>query len=282
MITILRAGAYISLVDKGRFGYQKYGVPISGAMDRHSAIAANVLLNNHNDEALLELYMPGHRLQFSNKAKIAITGADANIYLDDRTITSNQTHIIESGSKLSIGNFNKGAYIYIAVEGGLESKKILGSRSPLSNMYSRQLRTGDTIQTCLSNKVQASNSLIAPMNIDCKSKISARPGPEWDLLDQEAQMAITKSEYSISQQSNRMGYRLMGNPLSQKNISIYSSPVMPGTVQLLPSGAPLILMRDCQTTGGYPRILQITPDSLNQLAQRRPGQNVEFDVINGL
>ena len=131
MITILRTGTDIAIVDQGRYGYRRYGVPSSGAMDIQSASSANALVGNDQDQALLEFYMPGHQILFSSPTTIAITGADAELLVDDTPILNNQAYHINPDSILSIGKITKGAYVYMAVKGGVVSQKLLGSSSPL-------------------------------------------------------------------------------------------------------------------------------------------------------
>ena len=280
MITILRAGTYITIVDRGRYGYRRYGVPTSGGMDKHSATVANTLVSNNPDDALLELYMPGHRLQFSSGASIALAGAEASIEIDNAEIQTNKVYQIQPGSVLAIGKFRKGSYIYLAIKGGIESQLILNSRSPLSTIFPRQLRTGDTLNIGSSKNKRDLNVHISPLNINYNQMIQVRPGPEWHLLAEEDKNIITSTVYDISNQSNRMGFRLEGQKTTNTYAGILSSGVMPGTVQLLPNGLPIILMRECQTTGGYMRTLQILPDSMNQLAQRGPRQQVKFEIID--
>lgn len=281
MIKILRVGTNITVVDQGRYGYLRYGVPFSGAMDKLSAAVANALVGNDQNQALLEFYMPGHKIQFSSSTTIALTGANAHFLINDSPILSNQAYLVDENSILSIGKLTSGAYVYMAVKGGIQSRKILGSRSPLPSSRHPTLKTGDTIPIGRNISQLESNVRISPIKIDTHQAIMARPGPEWQLLSKKATILLRASSYTISQQSNRMGFRMEGPSIQDNITGILSSGVTPGTVQLLPSGLPLILMRDCQTTGGYLRILQITPKSLNQLAQRAPGQQVIFDVING-
>ncbi|MFT6811086.1 MAG: biotin-dependent carboxylase-like uncharacterized protein [Saprospiraceae bacterium] len=278
MIKVLRAGTYITLVDRGRYGYRRYGVPTSGPMDMQSATVANTLLSNSPEDALLELYMPGHRLQFSSSATIALAGAEASIELDNILIETNQVYKVKSGSILSIGKFRKGSYLYLAIKGGIESQIVLNSRSPLSTIFPRQIRTGDTLSINELKNPISTNVHIAPLRIDYNGAIQVRPGPEWHLLSDKDKDIITSTQYVISNQSNRMGFRMEGLKTRDTYSGILSSGVMPGTVQLLPSGLPLILMRECQTTGGYMRILQIASDSINQLAQRSPDLKVIFNV----
>lgn len=280
MIEIIRHGSQATIVDMGRYNLRRYGVPISGAMDRTSAFRANSLLSNSLNAALLELYQPGHELFFHQRTMIALAGSEADIYLDDKRIYSDHIYKINKNTRLSIGRMTRGCRIYLAVRGGICSQAILGSRSPIPGFLNRHLYKGDKIPITTYTAIPELTSSIAPIDIQISKALTCYIGPEWNNLTSSSRQHLLTQEYTIDPKSDRMGYRIKGNPLQNNIDEIYSSPVMPGTVQLLPSGLPLILMRECQTTGGYPRILQLTEDGINQAAQRKPGDPIQFQLIH--
>ena len=278
MIEVIRSGGRVCIVDRGRYYYRKYGVSISGAMDLHSAFRANSLLHNKMDDALLEISMPGHEFQFHARTIIGLSGASGDITLDEKPIYSENAYRIVEGAVLRIGALHKGCRVYLAVPGGIQSSLILGSRSPIPGYLDRVLSPGDRVNIPPFDQVISKTAVIKPLEIDKNKSIQCTIGPEWYLLSGDQQRKILENQYSIDHKSDRMGYRLVGEPIKETGMSIYSSCVIPGTVQLLPSGLPLILMRDCQTTGGYPRILQISNEDINQVAQRRFGQEITFHL----
>ncbi len=280
MIEILRSGSHICIVDIGREGYQNYGTPVSGAMDMVSLARANSLLGNKMNDGILELYFSGHQIQFHCNTHIALAGATADLTLGDKNIYIDQVIKVNKGDILSIGAMSKGCRLYIAIAQGIESTTLLGSKSPLSGYTKEQIKKGDKISiksTPLALKKFATRSAL---NIDRTKKIQCTVGPEWHKLSKLQQEAILSNTYVINHQSDRMGYRLDGPSLDIDPFQILSSPVMTGTIQLLPNGLPLILMRECQTTGGYPRILQVLSYDINQLAQRKPQDEVQFELTD--
>ncbi len=279
MIEVIRKGGEIRIVDMGRYGYREYGVPISGAMDLRSAARANSLLHNPVSFAVLELTSPGHELNFMHDTTIGITGAEGNIRVNSNKIYTDNVYQISGHSRLTIGTLSKGYRLYIAVQGGIKSSTILGSQSPIPGLLNRSLRKGDRVELSRSDLYPSISSSITALHIETKRKLGCYPGPEWFHLDRHNQSALLDNAYYIDNKSNRMGYRLNGIPIISDIVEIFSSSVMPGTVQLLPNGLPLILMRDCQTTGGYPRILQVCEEDINQLAQRRVGNQVQFSLL---
>ncbi len=279
MIEILRTGSHMCIVDRGRFGLRKYGVPTSGSMDQASAAVANSIVGNDMSAAVLELYMPGHQLKFHCDTYIALSGARTQLQLDNRNIYTDSIIKITKGQVLSVGSMTKGCRLYLATYQGIQTAEFLKSKSPLTGSYDRSLHKGDQIK--ILNHPQfpvQKNSNIVPIKIELQKEITAYPGPEWHKLSKGDQKKILSTTYMIDYKSDRMGYRLNGTAIKGDIEEIFSSPVMPGTIQLLPSGLPLILMRDCQTTGGYPRILQVTESDINQLSQRRPGDEVNFQL----
>lgn len=278
MIKVIDPGFYTSIQDKGRFGFQNYGVPVSGCMDENSAKIANQILRNLTSSALLELTMTGCSLEFKKDTIIAVTGSDMNAKLNGSSIQMYNKIDVKKGDLLSFGRFEYGFRTYIAFQGGIKSEKVMKSRS-MYNGITKSFKIQKNDKIVLNNSINKSRStnqekiqkLILSDNIECYK------GPEFHKLSKENKENLLKKQFSISNNHNRMGYIL--NEKIKNNIKpIITSHVMPGTVQLTPGGKIIILMRDCQTTGGYPRILQLTNSAINILSQKRTNSEIKFNI----
>ena len=278
MIEILKAGLYDSIQDLGRFSYQQYGVPISGAMDQYSAKLANSILGNEQNEAILEFTLIGPKLKFHSDTVICLTGMKCRAKLNEQAIENNTFVIVKKDDVLSFGSRVIGCRGYLAVLGGFQSEKVMKSRSFYKFITEKhRLKTADTLQILnLPLKTKASNAILkTPRSHFELVEIKVMKGVEFELLSADQQYQLFDKEFTISKDSNRMAYQLderFENTLEP----IITAPVLPGTIQLTPSGQLMLLMRDCQTTGGYPRLLQLSEMAINQLSQKIPGQKFRF------
>ncbi|WP_445747536.1 5-oxoprolinase subunit C family protein [Polaribacter sp.] len=281
MIKVLNPGFFTTIQDKGRLGFAAFGVPISGVMDSFSADFANIILNNSLDDALLEITFGGCSLQFLEKTIICISGADFSPTLNQIKISLNTKIEVQKNDVLTFGKRNFGAYAYLAVKGGFQSEIKLHSRSFFQNITKIHLLKKGDLLPILSNhqEISFSNSSIKFPNYHFDSKeISCYRGPEFELLNEYQKKLLCENSFTISKDINRIGYKLeelMENSLPQ----ILTSAVFPGTVQLTPSGKLIVLMRDCQVTGGYPRILQLSEKSINQFAQKSTNDTFRFSLL---
>ena len=279
MIKVIQTGLFTTIQDGGRHGYRNIGIPTSGFMDQENAWAANIIVDNDREESLFEITLTGPTLIFNGNYVISITGGDFNPLINELPVKMYQPINVKLGDTLKINNTKNGARCYLAISGGIDVKSIFGSKSFFSNISeSYYLRKGDEIK--ISNN---SNSKILKNNkfkFKLKKSMDVFKGPEFDLLSIKVKKMLFKNEFTIRTNS-RMGYNL--EEKVQIGIkSIISSPVMPGTIQLTPSGKMIILHRDCQTTGGYPRILQLNKSSLNHLSQIKSNEKIKFSLINSL
>ena len=286
-IEVIKPGLYTTIQDKGRYHYRHWGVPIGGAMDQHSLRFVNACLGNSPDEAVIEVTMIGPELRFHGSALICISGADVEIFLDSEIVPMNKVLLVRSGQTLKYGRFLNGCRSYIGIMGGFEIAPVLGSLSPMEDTHLRPFQKTDRLPLKLYQETNEDFKLldfrfhhsIRPAKIDSSAAIRVSWGPEWNWLSDNARTLLSNAAFTISAHADRMGYRLKGPDLERDHSEeLLSSAVMPGTVQLLPDGQLVILMRSCQTTGGYPRILQTDEESINLLAQRRPGEQVKFRV----
>ena len=277
MIKVIQPGLFTTIQDGGRHGYRNIGIPTSGFMDKESAWAANNIVDNDREESLIEITLKGPTLLFDNNYTISITGGDFNPLINDMPIKMYESINVKLGDTLKINNTKNGARCYLAISGGIDVKSIFGSKSFLSNISeSYYLRKGDEIRISdnSNNKILKKKKLKFKLN----RSMEVFKGPEFDLLSIKVKNMLFKNKFTIRTNS-RMAYNL--EEKVQIGIkSIISSPVLPGSVQLTPSGKMIILHRDCQTTGGYPRILQLNKSSLNHLSQIKSNEKIKFSLIN--
>jgi len=282
-VTVIKPGIYSTIQDAGRSKYQSFGVPISGAMDQTAYYTANALAGNQENAACIECTMGGLQLQFKKNAVIAITGAGA-AFINGQLIKSWQPLSVSKNDVLEIRYSNDGLRTYIAVKGGFGIIAIMNSRSvyakagigaPLKK--EQGLQFGNLLSM---TPKRITESLSVPVyNSDALIRII--PGPENDWMTPESATEIFSRSFSLSNQCDRMGYQLKAEPLSlRENKDLLSTAVTKGTVQLTPSGQLIILMSDCQTTGGYPRVAQVASVDLPVLAQLKPGDSIRFGNIS--
>ena len=278
MIRVLKAGFYSSIQDRGRVGFASNGVPISGVMDSYSADLANSILNNSLKDALLEITFGGCKLEFLSTTFICISGGDFSAKINDKLIPLNSRIKIFKNDVLSFGKINFGVRCYLAVKGGFLTEKILESRSFYQDITNNALvKKNDVLPiSTFKNDLEMSNSTIKILESHFTSEeINCCKGPEFELLNKHQKEQLQNQKFTISNDNNRMGTRL--NEVVENNFpSILTSSVLPGTVQLTPSGKLIILMRDCQVTGGYPRILQLTEESINRISQKTLKKSILF------
>lgn len=280
MIRVLKPGLWSSIQDKGRLGYRAIGIPVSGVMDSNSANLANSLVENPLNAAVIEFTAMGPELYFEKNTTIAITGASFGILLNDQEMLLNTPIPIKSGSTLQFTPPKKGWRGYLAVKGGFEKQDVLRSKSMYAGITKNEKISKNDILLIQnsSETLNTNKKIFSPLNFDSNT-IEAYKGPEYDLLDDQIKNNLAETKFNIHQNSNRMAIQLSG--LGEVAIdSILTVPVQPGIVQITPSGMLLVLMRDAQTTGGYPRIFQLTKKSISCLAQKRPMELIYFNIID--
>lgn len=282
MIKVLKSGLHTSIQDLGRFGYRKLGVPVSGAMDNISASFANALLNNQKNDALLEMTLQGPELLFTSTTNIVITGAEMSPNLNGEGILNYRVYQVNDGDILTFGELNKGLRAYLAVQGGLNSEEVMNSRSFYEDITNQaSIQNNDIIE--FNDQINEMENHVSNIKSEFQfyetDIIEVFKGPDFELFSSDEQKQIISNSYTISKDNNRMGYQL--EELSVKHSkSIITSPVLPGTVQLTPAGKLIILLKDAQTTGGYPRVLQLTKKSISILAQKKIYDKLDFDLLN--
>lgn len=288
-IKVLKAGLLTTIQDAGRYGYRKDGIIVAGAMDVHALKLGNLLVGNTGGEAGIECTLMGPLLIFEEDQLMAITGADLSAEVDGIPVPMWRPVYVHKGAVLSFGQARSGCRTYLTIHGGFDLPQVLGSystylRAGFGGLEGRALKTGDLIAF-----KSAAPELPARFNWSLSPKMYQRSqdevirvvkGPEFDDFHEKSIAAIFTEQFKISKEADRMGYRLEGTPLKlRKKEEMLSSAVAFGTVQVTAEGNPIVLMADHQTTGGYPRILQVASVDLGKLAQFQTADLLSFELI---
>ncbi|MDF4203335.1 biotin-dependent carboxyltransferase family protein [Maribacter sp. SA7] len=279
MLKILKAGFYTTIQDAGRFDYRNKGVPVSGVMDEISVFKINSLLENEESAAVLEITMTGPTLIFEKETYIALGGAKMSATLNNLPIQNYKVYTIEKGDILSFGKLEKGFRSYLAVKGGFTSEEVLGSRSfyqPITK-YNR-LTDNDAVSFSVQQDFQPKISEIKVDSFLNESVLEVNKAPEFDILTDKQLEEIFSRTFTVAHENNRMAYQL-SETIQPHTVSMLTSATIPGTVQLTPAGKLIVLMKDGQTTGGYPRAVQLTDKAICILAQKKGGDSVSFKLV---
>lgn len=281
IIKVIKPGFYTTIQDLGRFGYREFGVPTSGVMDVLSAKFANTIIGNSENDAVFEITLTGPKLKFNIDTHICITGANISPCVNNHLVNMYKPISIKSGDVLTFGKLLNGCRAYLAVLGGCRTNIYMNSRSYYSTLTGKhKIEKEDEIKIEPSALIsQKTYSKIKPdLSLFNTKALIAFKGPEYHLLSKKHQDILIKSEFSVSKFNNRMGYQIE-ETLENNLPSILTSPVLPGTVQLTPSGRLIVLMKDGQTTGGYPRVLQLKEEAINVLGQKKAGDFITFTLL---
>ena len=278
MLKVLKSGFYTTLQDEGRFGYRDKGVPVSGVMDVSVVRNANILLENDHDAAVLEITMTGPTLQFERDTYIALAGAEFATTLNNEPISNNKVHKVKAGDILSYGRLINGFRAYLAIKNGFKTKEVLGSRSQYYPITKRgSLKDHEELKYDPYIDFEPKISELKVKSLLDEKVLEVSKGPEFKLLDDVQLENIFIKEFTVAKEYNRMGYQF-NEKIKGHDWSMLTSATLPGTVQLTPSGKLIVLMKDGQTTGGYPRILQLRDKAISILAQKKLGDKVTFKL----
>lgn len=280
---VLDAGFGLAIQDQGRTGWRRFGVPGSGVMDRHAAAWANRLLENPADAPVLEITLQGTRLMALEDTWIALTGAPATA-----NVPVWQTVPLAAGERVEIKQCRAGVWSYLAVPGGFDAPKILGSRSDYTRAgLGRVIRAGDRLRRTGSHEFRLPPGVAsrrAPLreqrDLAQPPRLKVWPGPQFALLSEADRVSFFGQTWIVGAQSNRVGYRLAGEALALGERPIVSEAVRPGSIQVPANGQPIVTMRDGPTVGGYPKLGVIDPNDLDWLAQCRPGLGITFQLAS--
>lgn len=289
MLSILSSGIFSSIQDLGREGFRQEGVSQSGALDPLSLQLANRLVGNPVDAAAVEVMLGQLQVRFEQPCWIALTGADCFASLDGRTVYCGWRVPVHAGQVLSLKVARSGLCAYLAVAGGIDVPLLMGSRATdiqagLGGYQGRPLRAGDSLSVIQDRRGDMRRQDWHAMGILLPTpspQLRCVPGPEWEQFTPVAQHYFVRGSWQITPTSNRMGFRLKGESLAlQEPLELPSSGVFPGVIQVPPSGQPIILGAEGQSTGGYPRIGVVIRSDLWKLGQLRPGQYVYFNMVS--
>ena len=290
-IFVEKPGILTTVQDLGRSGYRRFGINPGGVMDRTAARLINILVGNPETEAVLEMHFPAPKLVFESSALFAVGGADLAPRLNSDPIENWRQYRVRKGDRLKFTGRVSGSRAYLAIHGGLKIEKWLNSSATnltaaIGGFEGRKLETGDRIK--FNNRsangndpftARISHTLIPHYSRFPTVRIIA--GAEFDELGQDDRKLLLKQDFVISNQSNRMGFRLTGEPIAlAKPREMISSAVSFGTIQMLPDGQLIVLMADHQTAGGYPRIAHVISRDLPLMGQLGAGDKVAFHLVD--
>jgi antagonist of KipI len=281
-------GMFATVQDLGRPGRRSSGVPPGGAMDRYALAAANRLVGNAENTAVLECALSGPTLTALRSCLLAVTGADFGLTLNGVPAPDWTSVFLMSGDRLAFTGRRFGARVYIAVAGGLHADRWLGSASTYllvgkGGVHGRSLKAGDE----LSLAGEAPRPAVAGRCLPVGRRptyaripeLSAIPGPHSGMLTARSRRVLLGEEWTVSRDADRMGYRLEGDALEVKGDELVSFGLAMGCVQVPPAGQPILLMADHQTAGGYPVVLGVSRSDLPLAAQLLPGEHLRFREV---
>jgi biotin-dependent carboxylase-like uncharacterized protein len=284
----------------GRDGFLRYGVGTSGAMDRVALAVGNILLGNPENAAAIEIPLFPFQVRFLDDTAFALTGADTSARIDDQAIPPWWARAARKGQVLTLNAPGHGARCYLSLAGGVDVPVVLGSRSTqlrgeFGGHFGRTLRQGDVIKTDISCGRHAAfaESPLANFGVEppeftlplgdpesttqAQTLVRVLPAAEYDYYEDASLESFWRQDWKITAQSDRYGYRLAGEALVPRQaLEQRSHGLVPGVIQVPPSGQPIIQLRDAQPTGGYPKIGTVIEADLWRLGQARPGSRLRF------
>lgn len=304
-LNVVRGGILSSVQDLGRWGFQRFGVPVGGAMDEFSHRLANLLVGNDEADAAVEITLVGPAFTLTDDTLLAVCGGDFEPQVNGERLPRARPVMVKAGATLDFGRCKRGCRAYLAVSGGFQVEPVLGSRSTFlrggfGGYHGRALKRGDVLETRetdpalypgLRERLRLSLAASAHPPWAATERVELlSPGPyairfvrgrHWECFDDDALARFQASEYRVGAQSDRQGYRLVGPPLLLKEpINMISEGVTFGTIQVPPDGEPIVLMASRQTTGGYPRLGEVVSADLPLLAQLPPGAGIRFQSVS--
>jgi len=278
-------GLLTTVQDLGREGFGPLGVSPSGAADPVALRLANLLVGNEASTAALEMTLMGGTFVFTEGAVITLTGADFGATLNGRSVEMWMQQAVQPGARLALGSTKNFARSYLAVAGGIRVTPFLGSASThllsgLGGHEGRALRKGDVLQLGTPDtkihKRRISPAVLS--RLEPGKVLRVTEGPQSDQFSEEAKQFFFRAMFRMSEDSDRMGLRLEGPALAAKKAGEMITEGVPlGAIQVTPSGQPIVLFVEQQTTGGYPKIANVIGADLHHLGQLRPRDEIRFE-----
>lgn len=282
-LKVLRAGPQLCVQDLGRTGSMAAGLSPGGAADRIAMAEGAALLGHDLSCAAIEMAGFGGSFEVTEPLRVALTGAPMQASLDGRPLAWNASHRLEPGTQLVINGTRVGTYGYLHVAGGVQVPQVLGSRaSHLASKIGGVLQDGDVLPLG-ADPARSANGLVLP-HIDrfAGGVVRVLPSVHTERFSDETVARFEATSFARTPKGNRQGCELAfdGAPFASENaLSILSEPMVSGDIQMTGEGYPFVLLPECQTTGGYPRIATVLPDDLPIVAQARPGDPLRFRFI---
>lgn len=283
-LEVVHPGIQTTIQDLGRTGFMKYGTPASGAADRFSARVANWLVGNPAGAAVLEITLFRLELLARNDLVIAITGGDLLPTVNGNSLPMWQTASIQKGERVLFRARRRGLRAYLAVKGGFQGPLFLGSRSVfVRGLMGDCLRAGDLLEVENPREISVPLRSLPPEmipSISASDPLRVILGPQEDRFTRRGIDTFLSSEYRVSSQSDRMGYRLEGPRIEHwRGADIISEPIARGAIQVPGDGLPILLLWDAQVSGGYTKIANLISADLDRLAQVMPGESLRFKAV---
>ncbi|MGM9539563.1 biotin-dependent carboxyltransferase family protein [Anaerovibrio sp.] len=309
-IRVVNGGMLTTVQDRGRYGYQASGMQVSGVMDMPSALLANALVGNEElsgEAAVLETTYLGPELEFRQDALAAVAGGMPDVLLDGVPVRPYSAIDVKAGQRLRVAAQKSGIRAYIAVSGGFATAKALGSRATnlklgLGGYMGRKLEAGDILPVgtpggyaakALSGRAGlrkvpesyvdtlVNRGVAAGADGGKIRQIRVIPGPQEDYFSQSSIDGFAASVYTVSNDSDRMGYRLQGLAIEKsRQQDLITDGIAFGSIQIPPDGQPIVMLADHQTTGGYPKLATVATVDLPLMAQSMPGDSLQFRIIS--
>lgn len=283
-LTVHSVGPGLTIQDLGRQGWKAQGLSTGGATDRLALFEAAALLDTKPTQAVIEMMGFGGTFSTDATTRIALTGAQMQADIDGVPIAANQTHILRVGAKLTIGGAKAGVYGYLAFAGGITTAPIMDSRAThLTAGIGKLLNAGDALPIGKDPDLLRPPQKLTPDDRFSGGTIRIMPGPQSDFFTDETRDHFTQTAFRRSPRGNRQGIRLdydgTGFPIAGGR-NIVSDLIVPGDIQMTGDGVPYVLLAECQTIGGYPRIGSVIPADLPKIAQAAPGTPLNFAFLN--
>jgi allophanate hydrolase len=282
-LTVHSAGPGLTVQDLGRPGWKAQGLSTGGAADPLAFLEAAALLDANPAQAGIEMMGFGGVFSTNETTRIVLTGAVMRADIDGEPIAHNTTQTLPAGARLTIGGAQKGVFGYLAFAGGIAIPPVMGSRAThLTAGIGKLLATGDRLPLNSDpDRLRAPKKLVIAPRFD-GGAIRVMPGPQTDFFDPATLDAFTKTTFHRSTRGNRQGIRLQyeGGKFSPKGgLNHVSDLIVPGDIQMTGAGVPYVLLAECQTIGGYPRIASVIPADLPKIAQAAPGTEMRFELL---
>jgi len=280
---VINAGILATIQDSGRKGLGSIGVTEAGAMDEHAFCWLNRLLGNDYGTNALEIVFGGVKLKAIGTTYFALSGAQVDATINNKPIEIWKTYKINDGDILNIGFATSGARIYLGVVGGFNVASEFGSASVClkEGIGGLAIKANDFL-SYRSENLSEIRKLMLRYKPDFNETLTLRvvEGYQWNLFEKEERNKFFNSEYIVTGQNDRMGYRLSGEKIISTSKGIISEPIAYGAVQIPSHGEPIVLLKERQTIGGYPKIGSVIPVDCFALAQRKQNSRVRFELVS--